>query len=254
MTKDDTARYEMLVRVRDFGAAYGERFPKSTRGSDAFAAVNTAVAALERHGASQYSTRHAVRGTKAANSGAFRELLEMLDAIERTAHAVALDTPVVDGQFAVPKKRGSTAVLNAARSIVTNATPLAKAFIAHGLPKDFVAQLEAKIAAFEAARTARVAAKEEHAASRKAIEEAFGSGMEAVQHLDAIVANVIGEDGLAMAAWDVARRIEWRRTTRTKKADATVAAAMPSEAHSAPPAASSPPSDAATDVAAKPAA
>ena len=223
MTKDETARYEMLVRVRDFGAGYGERFPGSTRGGEAFAAVTAAVAALEQHGASQYSNRHAVRGTKATTSDAYRALLEALDTIERTATAVALDTPDVARQFAVPKKRGSTAVLNAARSIVTNAEPLAKAFIAHGLPTDFVAQLDARIAAFEEARKVREAAKEQHASARKAIEEAFASGMDAIGHLDAIVANVIGEDGSAMAAWEVARHVESRRTTRKKKEEGTPA-------------------------------
>jgi len=227
MTRTETARYEMLVRVRDFGAAYGERFPGSTRGSEAFAAVTTAVTQLEQHGASQYSNRHAVRGTKATTSDAFRELLTMLDAIERTAQAVALDTPVTDGQFVIPRKHGSSAVLNAARSIVTDAEPLAKAFIAHGLPKDFIGQLEAKIAAFEEARKERVAAKEQHASARKAIEDAFESGTEAVQHLDAIVANVIGGDGQAMAAWGVARHVEPRRATRRKKDDATAATATP---------------------------
>ena len=251
MTGKETARYEMLVRVRDFGAAYGERFPGSTRGSESFAAVAAAVTQLEQHGASQYSNRHAARGTKAANSGAFGELVGMLDTIERTAHAVALDTPGIDGQFAIPKKRGSTAVLNAARSIVTNAESLARAFIAHGLPQDFMAQLQAKIAAFEEARRARVAAKEQHASARRAIDDAFESGMQAIQHLDAIVANVIGEDGSAMAAWEVARHIE-RRATHTKTAPATTAASP--EAHSATPAAPSPPSDMTSDVAAKPAA
>ena len=227
MRRTDTARYEMLVRVRDFGAAYGEWFPRSTRGSEAFAAVNTAVTQLEQHGASQYSNRQAVRSMKAANSDAYRELLEALDAIERTARAVALDTPVVDGTFAVPKKRGPAAVLNAARSIATNAGPLAKAFIAHGLPKDFIAQLETKIAAFEEARKQRVAAKEQHASARTAIEEAFESGTEAVQHLDAIVANVIGGDGQAMAAWNVARHVEPRRATRKTPEEAAPAAATP---------------------------
>jgi hypothetical protein len=217
MRRTETARYEMLVRVRDFGATYGERFPGSTRGSESFAAVNTAVTQLEQHGASQYSNRHAMRGTKATNSDAYRELLDTLDAIERTAHAVALDTTIVDGMFAVPKKRGPAAVLNAARSIVTNAEPLAKAFIAHGLPKDFVAQLETTIATFEEVRKQRVAAKEQHASARKAIDEAFESGTEAVQHLDAIVANVIGGDGQAMAAWSVARHVEPRRAPRRKK-------------------------------------
>ena len=254
MTRVEMARYEMLVRVRDFGAGYGERFPKSTCGGDAFAAVKSAVSQLEEHGPAQYSNRHAARGVKAANSDAFRELLEGLDTIERTARAVALDTPDIDSQFAVPKRRGSTAVLNAARSIVTRAEPLAKAFIAHGLQKDFIAQLEAKIATFEEARKLRVAAKEQHASARTAIDQAFESGMDAIRHLDAIIPNVLGGDGSAMAAWEVARRLEWRRAARAKTADVTAAAATPPEAHSATPAAPSPPSDSTTDVAAKPAA
>ena len=39
----ETRRYEMLVRVRDFGAANGDRFPASTLAGKTFAAVSSTV-------------------------------------------------------------------------------------------------------------------------------------------------------------------------------------------------------------------
>ena len=56
MTTTEKRRHEMLVRVRDFGLARGDRFPNSTRGGEAFAAVDAAVNNLNQHAATEFSS------------------------------------------------------------------------------------------------------------------------------------------------------------------------------------------------------
>ena len=52
-----TRRLEMLVRVRDFGAAHRDLFPASTLGGKMFVTVGSAVTALSEQAASQLSGR-----------------------------------------------------------------------------------------------------------------------------------------------------------------------------------------------------
>src|SRR5437667_7542066 len=62
----ETRRYEMLVRVRDFGAANGDRFPHSTLVGKTFAVVSSTVNDL----AGLAGTQLAAQGNANANAKA----------------------------------------------------------------------------------------------------------------------------------------------------------------------------------------
>ncbi len=49
MTSSDIRRYEMFVRVRDFGEAHAALFPKASLAQEQFAAVAAAATALSGH-------------------------------------------------------------------------------------------------------------------------------------------------------------------------------------------------------------
>jgi len=235
MTTTEKRRHEMLVRVRDFGLARGDRFPKSTLGAEAFAAVDAAVNNLNQHAATEFSSRRGVRGGSSTDTAAYRALVETVEAIGRTGRAVALDTPGADDRFRVIKAQGRRGIVNAARAFARDAEPLASQFIAHGMPEDFVAQLKAKIAGFEQVLHEREARRELNASSRASMNAALESGLAAVQRLDAIVGNVLGDDAAAMASWAVARRVEHyggtrRAGTAPAAAGTTGAAATPAGA------------------------
>src|SRR5689334_23190167 len=93
MNKDELRRYEMLVRVRDFGTAHEDIFPSSTLGGQAFAAVAAAVTELSQQSATQLSARGSTREGLTTKSVARAALRDDLDAIIRTARAIALDVP-----------------------------------------------------------------------------------------------------------------------------------------------------------------
>ena len=95
----DTRRYEMLVRVRDFGTAHPHLFPPSTLGDQAFATVAAVVTQLSEHAATQLSGRGTAREGTTSKAVAREALREDLDAIIRTARAVALDMPGTDDKF-----------------------------------------------------------------------------------------------------------------------------------------------------------
>ena len=49
MRKNQRYQHETLVRVRDFGTAHADRFPKSSPGGGKFAQVSAVVATIEEH-------------------------------------------------------------------------------------------------------------------------------------------------------------------------------------------------------------
>ena len=214
MNSLNTRRLEMLVRVRDFGAAHRDLFPASTLGGKMFAAVASAVAALSQQAASQMSGRGTARGGSSSKAVARAALRERLQAISRTARALALDNPRLDDKFRVPQSNGHQALLSAGRAFADDAAPLLKAFIAHDMPATFLTQLNADLQEFERAIRDHAVGKDKHIAARAGIDTAIEAGLTAVQRLDAIVANRLHDDPTTLAVWDSARHVE--RTARAK--------------------------------------
>jgi hypothetical protein len=214
MNSLNTRRLEMLVRVRDFGAAHRDLFPASTLGGKMFAAVGSAVGALSQQAASQVSGRGTARGGSSSKAAARAALRERLQTISRTARALALDNPGLDDKFRVPQSNGHQALLSAGRAFADDAGPLAKAFIAHDMPANFLTELNADLKEFEQAIREHAVGKDTHVAARAGIDTAMEAGLAAVQRLDAIVANRLRDDPTTVAVWDSVRHVE--RTARTK--------------------------------------
>jgi hypothetical protein len=214
-----TRRLEMLVRVRDFGAAHRDLFPASTLGGKMFVTVGSAVTALSEQAASQLSGRGTARGGASSKAVARAALRDSLDAISRTARALALDNPGLDDKFRLPRSQADQALLSAGRAFAHDARPLAKEFIAHDMPTNFLTELNADLQEFEQAIREHAVGKDTHIAARAGIDTAMEAGLTAVQRLDAIVANRLREDPTTVAVWDSARHVE--RTARTKNAAPT---------------------------------
>jgi hypothetical protein len=209
MTGVDTRRYEMLVRVRDFGTTYADRFPPSSLGGQAFATVKAAVDSLSQHAVSLMSGRGSAREGTTSKAVAREALRDGLDAITRTARAMALDSPGIDDKFRPPRGSNDQTLLNAARAFARDAVPLVPQFVAHDMPSDFLEDLDEDIKDFESAIRDREAGKDMNVAARASIETSMEAGLDAIRRLDAVVPNRLRDDGAAVAVWERARRIEY---------------------------------------------
>ena len=142
MTASDTRRYEMLVRVREFGVSHQDRFPESSVGGQAFAAVAAAVTELSQQAVSRLMAQKEGQSSQAQAKIA---LEEQLDAIQRTAQVLAVDNPALLERFERRRRQGNQALLTTARAFASNAEPFTALFVAHGLPDAFLADLKAVI-------------------------------------------------------------------------------------------------------------
>ena len=211
MKTPDIHRYRMLVRIREFGTAHRDLFPAAGPAAQLFAAVSKAVDQLSTFVDTQAAGQDASRGGAMSKAAGREALKEALDAIARTARV--FDTAGLGGKFYLPSARNDHELATAARRFVDDAGPLKAQFVAHGLPKSFLADLEATREAFERAAQDRLAARETTAGAAAGIGTAMDEGLTALSRLDAIVANTLRDEPTLLAVWTAARRLPRVRTT-----------------------------------------
>jgi hypothetical protein len=207
----DKRRCDMFVRVSAFGAAHPDLFPASTLGGRIFAALDSAVHELSAYLVTQAARQGDARGGVMLKDDARRALRDALDAIARTARALALDVPDLEGKFRLRGGRSDHDLATVTRMFLADAAPLSRAFLSHGLPATFLVDLRAKLVAFEGAAREYVAAREAQIVANVGIGKAMRSALGALQRLDAIVPNRLRDDAILQAAWASARRVRRSR-------------------------------------------
>lgn len=200
----DTRRYEMLVRVRDFGDAYGHLFPESSVARQKFAEIAAAVKRLDAYALTHMTASVAADATQKARARA--ALTQALHAVAQTARVLARETPGLDREFELPRRATDQTKVTAGRKFARDAEPLRSRFIAHGMPATFVADLDAVVEAFERATRDFSAGRGERLAARTGIGSALAAGLAAVQALDVIVTNHLRDNEVACTVWERDRR------------------------------------------------
>jgi hypothetical protein len=212
MKKFDVHRYDMLVRVSAFGAAHRDLFPAGALGGRMFAALGAAVRRMDGCVTSEASGHGAAREGTLSKNAARAALRDALDTIARTARALALDTPGLEGKFRAPVKGSDHDLATTARMYLADAAPLAASFRSHGLPGSFLTDLRGRLDAFEQSARDHVAARETRVLAKAGIETAMEAALNALQRLDAIVPNRLRDNPVLRAAWTSARRVTRMRT------------------------------------------
>jgi hypothetical protein len=216
----------MLVRVSKFGEAHRGAFPKATAGGKEFAAVAAAVTQVTDYSDSKVRSSEAGRQSKAR---AREALVDRLRSIGRTARIIARRTPGFADPFRIPGPGRPTdqAVLAAGRIFADAAAEGKDRFLTHGLPDTFVGDLKRLVETFDGATRDREAGKERRAVAHKGLVAALSAGLDAARALDVIVANQLGDDGDAMAAWEHDRKVERPRRSRSREVTSTSSAPAP---------------------------
>lgn len=200
-------RFDMLARVRDFGAENAGDFPAGSVGAANFAAVGAVVAELYESGAAQASSGSAGRQGATAKAVAREDVREDLRLINRTARALAIDDAGLGDKFRMTRGDNDQVLLAAARSFLSDAAPLKKQFVEYGLPADFLEDLTRDIAAFEESVGEKNVAVGNLSAATAAIDEQIERGMNAFRRLNAIVPNKYRDNPAKLAAWASASHV-----------------------------------------------
>jgi hypothetical protein len=208
MNDNETRNRQKFVRVCDFGEAHASDFAAGTLGQQQFAALAAVVTEIDGHAMSEVSARGDARQGTQTRSQAREALRDALEAINRTARAMADEAPGIENKFRMPRGNNDSQLINVARAFLADATPLKTQFIAHELPADFLEDLQADITALESAISDQSSGVGNHVAASAAIDDAITRGIEIVRKLDAIVRNKYANNPAVLAEWTSASHTE----------------------------------------------
>jgi hypothetical protein len=212
MNDTDRHQSEMVVRALDFNKTRPAAFPAETLGGELFAALDAAVKELAAHAAKQASGQSAAQAGTTSRAAARAALREDLEAIRRTARAIALEDPDFLNKFRLPRgKINDQQLLATARAFAADAAPAKNEFVRHEMPADFLDDLNADIADFETAIAAQNQSQAAHVAATAAIDATLERAVNIVRRLDAIVRNKFRNDPQTLAGWLSATHVERTR-------------------------------------------
>src|SRR5918993_512929 len=103
MRDTERRRYEMFLRVREFIFTRAAQFPPNTLAGELFTRLDDVLGQLDAQAAAQSSGRSSTRQSSASKAAARDELRRDLEAISRTARAMALSVPGLEEKFRAPR-------------------------------------------------------------------------------------------------------------------------------------------------------
>lgn len=206
------ALYQSFVRILTFAADHTADFAPASPGGKAITELTRVTTALRPHTDGRPGID--ASGATTSKEDLVEALREDLKDIARTARAIEAGSPAQSGfaeDYTLPTDRSQRSLIAHARSVLAlvkgNAEIIAQ-FTAYELPSGFVADLEADLAAFDAATDTqaedRITGVEDTAAARRLLRE----GRSAVVQLNASVLNKYRRQPELIAAWKTASRVD----------------------------------------------
>lgn len=211
MTRKQRYQHEMLVRVRDFGAAHAEQFPESSPGGGKFAQVSAAVAAIEDHMKNRVLGFAGTRGvSETPRKAVFRYMRTLAHAARQIARKRRSQAP-----FVLPRKRRLKVEVTTARAFLEAAGKRQAEFVAMGLPHTFLADFRSLVDELDGEVNGRLNGKTLRGQARLGITAELRRGMHLVGDLDVIVDVVARGDDVVSETWRIARRVEGQRSAES---------------------------------------
>ena len=212
-------RYEMLLRVNDFGTQHAASFPASNRAHELFADLKAITDEIEQLATAQQSNQRSAREGTTNRGEARTDLREAMEEISETARSMAFDTPGLEDKFRMPRGRSTDVdLINTARAFAQDALPLKDAFILHGLAPTFLDELNALIDTFEQVIDSQQRSRRSQVSATSGLDDAIERGVNKMRQLDAIVRNKFRGNANVIAEWENARH-----TTRANLTPSTPA-------------------------------
>lgn len=202
-------------RMHEFCGSRSSDFAPTSLATQLFTDLTAGVADLTNLTAAQASGDGSARAGTDFRSDARDDLRSRLKALNRTAHAIAIEVPGLENKFRVPRGDNDEELLAAARAAAADAPAFSSHFIAHEMPATFIDDLNTSIANFEKAMNQQSSAVGDRVGSRAAIEKRLDALMIIRRKLDPIMRNKYADDPATLTEWIRASHIA--RPAKKKK-------------------------------------
>ena len=227
MTKNEFQIVEMLGRVVAFGEAYEPKFPKTSLVWLALTAIRSGISKTYELAALQ--NQRSIRLCTDARQTARDTLNAILDAMNRTSLAVAIDVPQADMLFRAPGfPRRDGDIIEAGKKFAKHAEPLKAAFVDHHMPEDFIEKLNEALGNFQQAIDKQRLAKNDRSWASAQIAETIAAALMDLQRVESIVRNTLHDEPAALTAWETARHVTKVRKSKAKPDKAKAGPTTPS--------------------------
>ncbi|MDX6693055.1 MAG: hypothetical protein QOF02_658 [Blastocatellia bacterium] len=210
---------QALNRINDFGQSRAADFPAASLGGQKFAEVKALVSALDDLGEEQANATGGAQSSAEIKANHRVTLKQMLRAIRQTAKAIDADKPGTSEKFKFPATKSDETLINAARSIASEAQALAADFTQREMAPTFVADLNTIIDGFENADNSLNLYTGKRVSSTAGIKATLAQARQLRGELNSIVTNKYRNDPASLAAWESASHVE-RPPVSTKKSTA----------------------------------
>jgi hypothetical protein len=204
MERKQRFKYEMFVRVRDYGKTQSALFPESSMGGQMFARVAAAVAAIDDHLTRRVVAQAEARKVKAATRAAMFTSMKTLALIARR---VTRPEPGAN-PFRMPRRRSLKVEISTALAFIGEAEKRQEQFLRFGLPPTFISDFRMLVDELQQAVDVRLNSKTGRREAQAGIATALAEGLEVIRDLDAYVTVATRDDRVRFAAWQSARHIE----------------------------------------------
>jgi hypothetical protein len=208
MTNNQTRRLATLGSIVAFGAQNPADFAAGTKAADLLGQIHAAETDATSGATGQESHGASMRAGTRTKTELYDELYEDLRAINRTARAIAADMPGLEEKFRMPRAPSYAQVLATARAFLADATGLAASFIEYELPANFLIDLAADIAAFEAAEDDQSTGLTNRVGATRSVEQAIMEGTAALRKLDPLMRNKYRNQPVKLAEWFSTSHVE----------------------------------------------
>jgi hypothetical protein len=200
-------RLSSLRAVHAFIEQHIDQLPQVAR-SDKRRQLEEVIANLSACAATQVESDLAARGATKKQRALLRDLeRDHMAPIARIARAEVAVTAELMPLKLTRGKPGARRLATAAHGMAAAAAPFADRFISYGLPRDFVAQLDAAAVALLDATRARTLHRGRRAAATEGLKEGLRKGRKIVHILDSFVQTATRHDDPALLSeWRIVKR------------------------------------------------
>ena len=208
MTDDEVRRYDGGVRIKEFADSNASFFPAGSVQETQVTVITDELTAIDILGGKQAGGFAESRQQYEVKDTARENMRDDMSDWSRTAKSMEYEFNGIMDKFRMPRGSRDADLINTARAFVTEAAPYQADFIRYGMPATFIADLQAKIAAFEATLGPTADAVTEHVEATAEIAAAIRRIMVARRILDGVMRNVLAANTGKLAAWVSASHIE----------------------------------------------
>ncbi|HEX8464325.1 MAG TPA: hypothetical protein VF627_06885 [Abditibacterium sp.] len=210
MTRGQIAHLGRAQKVIAFSAEYPTYFA-SGKGAALLGVVGSKIPQIRQLAGQQEAATGSAQGATGLKDSYIEAIWEDLVDMTRTFRTLKKYDPQIDVKFELPT-RGNEAIIAAARAFAINAAPLESRFIEWGMKADFLADLQADIAAYDAASQSQDTRYGGRQTDTAELSQATELLVDAIDDLDTLMRNVLRAQPLILSKWKEAARYE--RPTR----------------------------------------